>query len=162
MFLAVRDTKVTAIHETEWECRRKAMGITRSEYINWLETVTTEDGLDVSGLDYEIHPANFNITDFIESGHIVSDDVKTHYFLTWDGRDVHADDDALAAYKIAEKWKQIRKDRDQLLDQTDWIVTKATETDTSVSTDWKTYRQALRDVPSQSDPDNITWPERPE
>ena len=32
---------------------------------------------------------------------------------------------------------------------------------TAVSDDWKNYRQALRDVPTQSDPDNITWPTKP-
>ncbi|MEC8553197.1 MAG: phage tail assembly chaperone, partial [Pseudomonadota bacterium] len=26
---------------------------------------------------------------------------------------------------------------------------------------WQAYRQALRDVPSQSDPYNITWPTKP-
>ena len=32
-----------------------------------------------------------------------------------------------------------------------------------VPEDWRTYRQALRDVPAQSGfPDNITWPTEPE
>ena len=32
-----------------------------------------------------------------------------------------------------------------------------------VPDDWRTYRQALRDVPAQSGfPDNITWPTEPE
>jgi len=31
-----------------------------------------------------------------------------------------------------------------------------------VTNEWKTYRQALRDVPAQSGfPDNITWPTEP-
>lgn len=59
------------------------------------------------------------------------------------------------------KWLQVRNERNNLLSETDWVVTKASETGVAVSDDWKTYRQALRDVPSQSDPDNITWPTRP-
>tara|TARA_B100000963_G_C22605303_1_gene662192 strand:- start:39 stop:320 length:282 start_codon:yes stop_codon:yes gene_type:complete len=59
------------------------------------------------------------------------------------------------------KWKQVRNARNRLLRQTDWVVTKASETGVAVSDDWKTYRQALRDVPTQSDPDNITWPTKP-
>tara|TARA_B100001741_G_C16518572_1_gene583547 strand:- start:491 stop:772 length:282 start_codon:yes stop_codon:yes gene_type:complete len=59
------------------------------------------------------------------------------------------------------KWLQVRNERNSLLSETDWVVTKASETGVAVSDDWKTYRQALRDVPSQSDPDNITWPTRP-
>ena len=35
--------------------------------------------------------------------------------------------------------------------------------DVTMSSDWATYRQALRDVPSQSGfPHDITWPEKPE
>ena len=59
------------------------------------------------------------------------------------------------------KWLQVRNERNSLLSETDWVVTKASETGVAVSDDWKTYRQALRDEPSQSDPDNITWPTRP-
>ncbi len=62
---------------------------------------------------------------------------------------------------IAHKWQSARNQRDQLLTKTDWVVTKASETGVAVSDDWKTYRQALRDVPTQSDPDNITWPDVP-
>tara|TARA_R100000231_G_scaffold139464_1_gene120789 strand:+ start:697 stop:978 length:282 start_codon:yes stop_codon:yes gene_type:complete len=60
-----------------------------------------------------------------------------------------------------EKWASIRRKRNQLLSESDWIVTKASETGVAVSDEWKTYRQALRDVPTQSDPDNITWPTKP-
>ena len=59
------------------------------------------------------------------------------------------------------KWLQVRNERNRLLLQTDWVVTKASETGVAVSDDWKNYRQALRDVPTQSDPDNITWPTKP-
>jgi len=60
-----------------------------------------------------------------------------------------------------EKWASIRSKRDQLLSESDWVVTKASETGVAVSDEWKTYRQALRDVPTQSDVDNITWPTKP-
>ena len=34
--------------------------------------------------------------------------------------------------------------------------------DLTMSADWKTYRQALRDLPANTaDPTNITWPEEP-
>lgn len=59
------------------------------------------------------------------------------------------------------KWMQVRNERNRLLSETDWVITKASETGVAVSDDWKTYRQALRDVPTQSDPDNLTWPTKP-
>jgi len=57
-----------------------------------------------------------------------------------------------------------RTTRDGLLTETDWVVTKATETSGTVSTAWKTYRQALRDISSHSNWPHLEeadWPEKP-
>jgi hypothetical protein len=61
-----------------------------------------------------------------------------------------------------QKWQQIREQRDKLLAETDWMVIKAQESGTDVPEAWKQYRQALRDITLQTDPDNITWPQKPE
>ena len=58
---------------------------------------------------------------------------------------------------LASKWERIRKQRNEKLKLTDWRA----GSDLTLSDAWKTYRQALRDVPTQSDPDNITWPTEP-
>tara|TARA_B100000575_G_C23136058_1_gene659983 strand:- start:1049 stop:1318 length:270 start_codon:yes stop_codon:yes gene_type:complete len=55
------------------------------------------------------------------------------------------------------KWQQIRNQRNSLLAECDWRAFS----DVTLSDEWKTYRQALRDVPTQADPDNITWPTKP-
>ena len=164
MFIAIKDTKVIAIHEVEWQCRRKAKGLTKPEYWKWLESITSGDPpvSDYSSENYEVEETKVDVQGFNQSGHIVSDFNGTHYHLKWDGSKVVKDDDALAAFQLAEKWKRIRQDRDRLLNDSDWVVTKATETGVTVTSAWKTYRQKLRDVPSQSDPDNITWPTKPE
>ena len=60
-----------------------------------------------------------------------------------------------------QQWVNVRSERDLKLQETDWVVSKASETGVAVSDEWKTYRQALRDVPTQSDPFNITWPTKP-
>ena len=62
---------------------------------------------------------------------------------------------------LARKWQGVRNQRNSLLVQTDWVVTKASETGVAETDAWKTYRQALRDITTQSDPDNITWPTEP-
>jgi len=66
---------------------------------------------------------------------------------------------------------RLRAERDKRLSDTDWVVTKAMETGTSVPTNWKTYRQALRDLPASSTPkllangnldkSSVTWPTKP-
>ena len=169
MFIAIKDTKVIAIQEVEWECRMNAKGFTTDQYWPWLESVTTVTGtspdevktVDYSGEDYEIHEVNVDVARLTASGHIVSDLEGTHYHLKWDGSSISADDDALATYKTLVKWKDIRLQRDFLLSQTDWVVVKAKETGSTLSSAWKKYRQDLRDVPTQSDVDNITWPTKP-
>ncbi len=63
---------------------------------------------------------------------------------------------------ISHKWQSIRNKRNLLLSQSDWVVTKASETGVAVSDEWKTYRQELRDLPAtQTDVDNITYPTKP-
>ena len=71
----------------------------------------------------------------------------------------------------AEPVRLLREKRDELLAETDWVVTKATETGVAVSDAWKTYRQALRDLPASSTPKfdsfnnldltSLTWPTKP-
>ncbi len=163
MFIATRDTKLIAIHGVEWQCRRKAKGLSKSKYWTWLDSVTSGDPPvpDYSGEDYEIVETDTNFTSFVQSGHIVSNLDGTLYHLKWDGSKVIKDDDALATFQLAEKWKDVRSQRDRLLNDSDWVVTKATETGGTISSAWKAYRQDLRDIPSQSDPDNITWPTKP-
>ena len=56
-----------------------------------------------------------------------------------------------------QQWVNVRSERDFKLQETDWRASS----DLTLSDDWKTYRQALRDVPTQSDPFNITWPTEP-
>ena len=58
---------------------------------------------------------------------------------------------------INQQWESVRFERDEKLKDTDWRASS----DLTLSDDWKSYRQALRDVPTQSDPYNITWPTEP-
>jgi len=58
--------------------------------------------------------------------------------------------------RLAEKE---RLKRDSLLAKTDWRASS----DLTLSAEWATYRQALRDVPSQAGfPNSINWPTEPE
>ena len=177
MFIATKDTKIIAIHEVEWQCRRNAKGLDKSDYWTWLESVTTEGVPDYSGEDYEIvktdAPLSYESTvdgvtitiSFNESRHIISNLEGTYYHLKWDGTKIVKDDTAKAAWELTEEWKQIRAERNRLLSETDWVVIKARENGGQVPAAWKTYRVALRDIPSeQSDATKyleITWPTKP-
>ena len=169
MFIATKDTKIIAIHEVEWQCRRNAKGLDKSDYWTWLESVTTEGVPDYSGEDYEIVKTEVDVIGFEQSGYITSAVREgTSYHLKWDAskKEIVKDDTSKTAWELAEEWKRIRAERTRLLAETDWVVIKARENGGQVPAAWKTYRVALRDIPSeQSDKtkySEITWPTRPE
>ena len=69
----------------------------------------------------------------------------------------------------AKSMVELRRQRDARLAECDWVVTKALESGSSVASNWKTYRQQLRDLPSSASPQldndenltNVTWPTKP-
>ena len=93
MFIAIKDSKIIDIQELEWECRKKAKGLTTLEYWPWLETVTSKDengtkSYDFSGEDYEIVETEVDVREFYISGHITSTiEDGTLYHLKWDAKE---------------------------------------------------------------------------
>jgi hypothetical protein len=67
--------------------------------------------------------------------------------------------DAAAAELVTENaWSNLRTKRTKLLAETDYLALS----DATLSEDMRTYRQALRDLPTNtSDPANPTWPTKP-
>jgi len=204
MFIAIKDLKITVIHETEWQCRRKVKGQNKSEYWTWLATITTQDehGHDVvtypsedftivECTDEDVSARLRQLGDYQAEGvyNITWSDSKDTFVMTtdMDGKSVKVvesvekdedpksetygeviktnykmshfagDDTARDARLLADKWKSIRLKRNRLLAETDYLALS----DQTLSSEMSTYRQNLRDVPTQSNPDNITWPTKP-
>ena len=77
----------------------------------------------------------------------------------------------IAELNGAEAMRLLRVERDKRLAKDDWKVVKAKETGSNLSTAFKTYRQALRDLPSTATPSldsnyeldmtSVTWPTEP-
>ena len=56
----------------------------------------------------------------------------------------------------------LRHYRDTLLRESDWTQFTDSPLSDSKKTEWKTYRQSLRDLPAtESDPENATFPTNP-
>lgn len=66
--------------------------------------------------------------------------------------------DARKASKAAQK----RAERDRLLAACDWRVIRATETGVAMSTEWATYRQALRDITADANFPDVDMPHDPD
>ena len=90
---------------------------------------------------------------------------------TVDGKLIELTDEEQAQYDAQQKavadnapnrrMAMLRKKRDALLKETDWMALG----DVTMSDSWKTYRQALRDITTQIPSDealtNIKWPTKP-
>ena len=62
----------------------------------------------------------------------------------------------------AELAAEVRSRRDQLLAETDWTQVLDAPVDAITREAYRTYRQALRDIPEQPGfPRDVTWPELP-
>lgn len=61
-----------------------------------------------------------------------------------------------------QKAEGVRVERNNLLSQSDWTQLNDTPLDNAAKVAWTNYRQALRDIPSQSSfPENVVWPVKP-
>ena len=75
--------------------------------------------------------------------------------------------DKVTALNSAEPVRLLRIERDRRLSLCDWRASS----DLTLSTDWRTYRQALRDLPASATPKldsnyeldltSVTWPTEP-
>ena len=79
-----------------------------------------------------------------------------------------ARDNEEAAYANAAPTRalaDLRDKRNRLLQSSDWEIMQELEKGNAISDDMKTYRQALRDLPSGKDTvakcTNATWPTKP-
>ena len=71
----------------------------------------------------------------------------------------------------AKPMKLLREERNKRIAETDWTQLKDIDLDIIRERNWKNYRQALRDLPSKSNPkldsfgkldmSSITWPVKP-
>lgn len=101
--------------------------------------------------------ASYDETFYLQNGEVKAVPPQTnplHYF------DYNAG--AWVADEVSA-WRQVRYKRNELLLQSDWTDTASAQArmGEAMYNAWQAYRQALRDVTSQPDPFNITWPQPP-
>jgi len=79
--------------------------------------------------------------------------------LDWHREEVKPTDDQLNVAWLTWLWSEIRLERNELLDATDWCahVDSPSMPDAMI-----TYRQALRDLPASTESAiDVVWPEKP-
>ena len=185
MFISHKSNTIQQVHESEWQCRRMAKGLSKPEYWAWEATITTgdppvitypsEDFTIVECTDEDVWKRLAQLYDYVSNTvegktynikyyaskrnaeEILDSEGKSHDPKQYVSSHFVGDDSAKDARLLADKWANVRRDRDRKLAETDYLALG----DNTLSTAMKKYRQDLRDVPSQSDPDDITWPTKP-
>jgi hypothetical protein len=61
---------------------------------------------------------------------------------------------------INDVWTEVKQKRNLLISSSDW--TQLSDIPQALKDKWIVYRQALRDITTQQDPYNITWPTPPQ
>ena len=192
MFISHKSNVLQQVHETEWQCRRMSKGITKPEYWTWLASVTSGDPpvADYSGetgytivecSDEDVQARLVQLGDYIsttpegttynikyyaskrDAEEIKDIDGNSHDPKQYVSSHFVGQDNTRDARILAEKWANVRAERNRKIAATDWRVIVASESDegSDLPTKWKTYRTNLRDITEQADPDNITWPTEP-
>jgi hypothetical protein len=94
------------------------------------------------------------------SGFVINDPGGNQEFWVVDmaAKTVVIDNATETSVTTERKWAELRNERDGLITETDWWVMP----DRTATTAQTTYRQALRDLPANTDdPSNPTWPTKP-
>jgi hypothetical protein len=101
------------------------------------------------------HPELTN-TQVLEENSPVFSNEDQRWIQVWRVRDITAEE---VQQRNDGKAVEVRTERNKLLSESDWTQLSDAPVD---KTAWATYRQALRDVPTQSGfPWTVTWPDAP-
>ena len=102
------------------------------------------------------------VTGADSNGSAIESDKPSDFGTTW-----KAVSDKKTELVNAEPMRLLRVERDRLLAETDWMA----NSDVTLADNWKTYRQALRDLPASAKPklssdgsldmSSVTFPTKP-
>jgi hypothetical protein len=89
---------------------------------------------------------------------------STGYWVVDEAAETVVNDQAQAdADALASSWDRLRRERNALLVSSDWTQAADSPLTDEAKTEWATYRETLRNLPSNTpDPANPTWPDEPQ
>jgi hypothetical protein len=78
------------------------------------------------------------------------------YYKSWNQTNATSEE---ISYRIENQWEEVRVLRNQLLTECDW--TQLADISSEIKEAWTVYRQALRNITTQTNPFSIEWPAKP-
>ena len=152
MFISHKSNVIQQIDQVEWQCMRKVKGLDKPEYWAWLDSVTSGDPpvADYSGeTGYTIVECTDEDVNarLVQLGDYQTDEVYNikYYASKRDAEEIKdidgnshdpkqyvqshfvGQDDTRDARILAEKWANVRAERDRKIAATDWRVIVASE-----------------------------------
>tara|TARA_R100001509_G_scaffold41536_1_gene22259 strand:+ start:86 stop:559 length:474 start_codon:yes stop_codon:yes gene_type:complete len=126
----------------------------------------TADVLDGFGYDPVLNGAAATVSGPYErSVRDGVEEINGQWFTKFIVGPVFADSDEETAYRTSidnQAAESVRAERDRKLAATDWTVLADSPLTTAKKTEWKTYRQALRDISAaEGFPHTMEWPTEP-
>lgn len=170
MFISYKSNFLLEVTETEWDCRRRSKGMTKSEYWAWIETISSGNPPKVTYpsetftileiTDENVSERLGELSEYVDSKNNVYN-IKV-YKNKKNNSHFEGDDTAKDARLLADKWANIRNYRNKDLASSDWTILDDSPLASSKKLEWQVYRQKLRDIPKDNDdPDDINWPTKP-
>ena len=161
MFISHKSNVIQQVHETEWQCRKNTKGLTKPEYWAWIETITSgdppvvtypsEDFTIVECTDEDVQARLVQLSDYQAEGvynikyyaskrdaeEILDNEGKSHDPKQYVQSHFVPDDSAKDARLLADKWANVRRERNRKLAETDYLALS----DNTLATNMITYRQ---------------------
>lgn len=152
MFAKIENNQVAEYPVTEFDIRAR--------FSNTSFTTEFSSGLPEGYVRVQLgsRPADDDSKVITEGQPVLVDGLWTQ---TWNVTDKYTAEELSqqAAEATAKKWEILRSRRNDELSLSDWTQLPDSNVDKNV---WATYRQQLRDLPSNtSDIDNVVWPTVP-
>ena len=145
MYISHKSNVLQTVHETEWQCRRKVKGLNKPKYWAWLDSVTSGDPpvVDLSGesgytivecTDEDVNARLVQLSDYVgrdrvynikyyaskrDAEEIKDVDGNSHDPKQYVSSHFVGQDDTKDARILAEKWANVRSQRDRLIAATD-------------------------------------------
>lgn len=116
----------------------------------------TQDDFDALGIDPVFEAPQPEHTRFQVVYRDGVEEIEGKWYTKYGVSDM--DQEAIDAL-TASQWDSIRAIRNTKLGNCDWTQLPDAPVDAAA---WAAYRQELRDITTQTDPFNITWPQEPE
>jgi hypothetical protein len=120
------------------------------ELANIIRFIAKQQGIESVDFDSEVHLVDEGEGPFIEKWSLPIDKPTEQDLMDAEGL-AQAEADSLA----------VRKKRDILLCESDWVTCKCYDLGIPVYEDWVLYRKSLRDLPQDKNFPNVEFPVKP-